>query len=60
MIAHSCGVRHARELERRHVRLVQPAGGSVAFDVLCPLPAATAASDRMSGAYGASSRASTS
>ena len=39
MIAHSCGVRHARELERRHVRLVQPAGGSIALDVLHPLPA---------------------
>jgi len=43
MIAHSCGVRHARELERRHVRLVQPSGGSVAFDVLFPLPARAAA-----------------
>jgi glutamate synthase domain-containing protein 2 len=42
MIAHSCGVRHARELERRHVRLVQPSGGSVAFDVLFPLPARAA------------------
>lgn len=39
MIAHSCGARHAGELERRHVRLVQPAGGSVAPDVLWPLPA---------------------
>jgi glutamate synthase domain-containing protein 2 len=35
-IAHSCGVRHARELERRHVRLVQPSGTSVALDVLWP------------------------
>jgi glutamate synthase domain-containing protein 2 len=43
MIAHSCGVRHARDLERRHVRLVQPSGGSVAFDVLFPLPARAAA-----------------
>ncbi|MEO8536880.1 MAG: FMN-binding glutamate synthase family protein [Betaproteobacteria bacterium] len=39
MIAHSCGVRHARELERRHVRLVQPTGGSIALDVLYPMPA---------------------
>jgi glutamate synthase domain-containing protein 2 len=39
MIAHSCGVRHARELERRHVRLVQPTGGSIALDVLYPAPA---------------------
>jgi glutamate synthase domain-containing protein 2 len=36
MIAHSCGVHHARELGRRHVRLVQPSGGSVALDVLWP------------------------
>ena len=35
-IAHSCGVRHARELQRRHVRLVQPSGISVALDVLWP------------------------
>ncbi|HET6801522.1 MAG TPA: FMN-binding glutamate synthase family protein, partial [Casimicrobiaceae bacterium] len=40
MIAHSCGVRHARELERRHVRLVQPSGGSIALDVLFPSPQA--------------------
>jgi len=40
MIAHSCGVRHARELERRHVRLVQPSGGSIALDVLFPAPQA--------------------
>lgn len=39
MITHSCGARHAGKLERRHVRLVQPAGGSVAPDVLWPLPA---------------------
>ncbi len=39
MIAHSCGARHARELERRHVRLVQPTGGTVALDVLHPVPA---------------------
>ena len=43
MIAHSCGVRHARELQRRHVRLVQPTGGSIALDVLHPLPAARTA-----------------
>jgi glutamate synthase domain-containing protein 2 len=36
MIAHSCGVRHARELRRAHVRLVQPTGGSIALDVLWP------------------------
>jgi glutamate synthase domain-containing protein 2 len=38
MIAHSCGVHHARELDRRHVRLVQPAGGTIALDVLYPHP----------------------
>jgi glutamate synthase domain-containing protein 2 len=43
MIAHSGGVRHARELGRRHVRLVQPAGGSVALDMRWPLPASVAA-----------------
>ncbi|MBE7523516.1 MAG: FMN-binding glutamate synthase family protein [Burkholderiales bacterium] len=42
MIAHSCGVRHARELERRHVRLVQPTGGTIALDVLYPMPPAAA------------------
>jgi glutamate synthase domain-containing protein 2 len=42
MIAHSCGVRHARELQRRHVRLVQPSGGSTALDVLYPMPASRA------------------
>ena len=39
MIAHRCRVRHARELERRHVRLVQPTGASIALDVLHPIPA---------------------
>jgi glutamate synthase domain-containing protein 2 len=38
MIAHSCGARHARELMRRHVRLVQPNGSSIALDVLYPYP----------------------
>jgi glutamate synthase domain-containing protein 2 len=38
MIAHSCGARHARELVRRHVRLVQPNGSSIALDVLYPYP----------------------
>jgi glutamate synthase domain-containing protein 2 len=42
MIAHSCGVRHARELRRRHVRLVQPNGGSIALDVLYPQSKAVA------------------
>ncbi len=46
MIAHSCGVHQARELQRRHVRLVQPAGGSIALDVLYPAPAVRIAAAR--------------
>jgi len=38
MIAHSCGVRHARELKREHVRLVQAGGQSIALNVLYPYP----------------------
>jgi glutamate synthase domain-containing protein 2 len=38
MIAHSCGVRHARELVRRHVRQVQPNGSSISLDMLYPDP----------------------
>jgi glutamate synthase domain-containing protein 2 len=38
MIAHSCGLRHARELRRRHARIVQPAGNSLPLDVLYPYP----------------------
>jgi len=38
MIAHSCGCRHARELKREHVRIVQTAGHSAAFNVLYPYP----------------------
>ena len=40
MIAHSCGVRHARELRREHVRLVQASGQSVALNMLYPYPEA--------------------
>ena len=40
MIAHSCGVRHARELKREHVRLVQASGQSVALNMLYPYPEA--------------------
>jgi glutamate synthase domain-containing protein 2 len=39
MIAHSCGVKHARELRREHVRLVQTAGQSMAMNMLYPYPA---------------------
>ena len=38
MIAHSCGCRHARELRREHVRIVQPNGDSIAFSTLHPYP----------------------
>ncbi len=38
MIAHSCGVRHARELRREHVRIVQASGQSVALNMLYPCP----------------------
>lgn len=38
MIAHSCGLRHARELRREHVRIVQPSGQSVALDGVHPYP----------------------
>ncbi len=38
MIAHSCGCRHARELKREHVRVVQTPGRSVAASTLYPYP----------------------
>lgn len=38
MIAHACGVRHARELRRKHVRIVQPNGQSMALNMLYPYP----------------------
>ena len=38
MIAHSCGCRHARELRRGHVRIVESANLSVAFNMLYPYP----------------------
>ena len=40
MIAHSCGLRHAREFRREHVRIVQASGQSVALNVLYPYPVA--------------------
>ena len=36
LIAHSCGARHARALQRKHLRIVQSDGKSVAMDVLYP------------------------
>ncbi len=38
MIAHSCGLKHARELRREHVRVVQTAGHSMAMNMLYPYP----------------------
>ncbi len=43
MIAYSCGLRHARELRRRHARIVQTAGTSVPLDILFPYPTDSAA-----------------
>jgi glutamate synthase domain-containing protein 2 len=40
MIAHSCGVRHARELRREHVRIVQAGGPSSALNMIYPYPVA--------------------
>ena len=38
MIAHSCGLRHAREFRREHVRIVQADGRSTALNMLHPYP----------------------
>ena len=38
MIAHSCGVRHARELRREHVRIVQGNCQSIALNMIYPYP----------------------
>ncbi len=38
MIAHSCGLHHAREFRREHVRIVQGAGQSMALNMLYPYP----------------------
>jgi glutamate synthase domain-containing protein 2 len=40
MIAHSCGLSHARNLRRDHVRIVQGFGHSEALSVLYPYPSA--------------------
>jgi len=42
MIAHSCGLRQAREFRREHVRIVQGFGQSIAFNMLYPYPTARA------------------
>ncbi|AKH38073.1 MULTISPECIES: FMN-binding glutamate synthase family protein [Nitrosomonas] len=38
MLAHSCGLKHAREFRREHVRIVQTPGKSVALNMLYPYP----------------------
>jgi len=38
VIAHSCGLRHAREFRRDHVRIVESANRSVALNILYPYP----------------------
>ncbi len=38
MIAHSCGLRQAREFGREHVRIVEAAGKSTAMNTLYPYP----------------------
>lgn len=38
MIAHSCGLHHAREFRREHVRIVQADGRSNALNMLYPYP----------------------
>jgi glutamate synthase domain-containing protein 2 len=38
MIAHSCGLRHARDLRREHVRIVQANHQSIALNMLYPYP----------------------
>lgn len=38
MIAHSCGLKHARELRREHVRIIQTAGHSLSMNMMYPYP----------------------
>ena len=38
MIAHACGLKHAGEFKREHVRIVQPNGQSTALNMLYPYP----------------------
>ncbi len=38
VIAHSCGLRHAREFRREHMRVVEGAFRSIAMNVLFPYP----------------------
>jgi glutamate synthase domain-containing protein 2 len=50
MIAHSCGLRHAREFRREHVRIVQSPGVSIAFSKLHPYPAVKSGVAAIAGA----------
>lgn len=43
MIAHSCGLHHAREFRREHVRIAGADGRTTALNVLYPYPAQSAA-----------------
>lgn len=43
MIAHSCGLHHAREFRREHVRIAGADGRTTALNMLYPYPAQTAA-----------------
>ncbi len=38
MIAHSCGLRHAREFRREHVRIADADGRTTALNMLYPYP----------------------
>ena len=38
MLAHSCGLKHAREFGREHVRIVQADGSSKALNMMYPYP----------------------
>jgi glutamate synthase domain-containing protein 2 len=42
LLAHSCGLTHAREFRREHARIVQMAGKSIPLDELYPYPEARA------------------
>ena len=42
LIAHSSGCRHARELKRSHVRIVESANRTIALNMLYPYPKAGA------------------
>jgi len=38
LLAHSCGLSHAREFNREHIRIVQMPGRSSPMDITCPYP----------------------